>query len=138
MLTNLSNRLIVTNLEQSKHLNRLGVRPKIVTHSWVLVDNPIPKNLDDETKQDKKWRLNSGRTLDIPTLEIIPAFTVQNLLDLIGEDVVLFRCQRMYVCANLSICPFQGQFKLKESYKGITVIEALYHMLVAKLVKDKQ
>ena len=137
MLADSANRLVVTSLEQSKSLKKQGVRPTFITHSWVLFDNPIPKGLDDDT-QTKGWVLHSGKLPNLPTLEIVPAFTVQDLLDLVGEDVVIVKHQKAYVCGGLSRVSLPGQFRLRDSYKGPTVIDALYYLLVAKLVKDKK
>lgn len=130
-------RAVVTTVEQSKHLQKLGVRPEIISYSWVRYDRtPMGFQIQDGCTQG--WVLRSGVMPDVSILETVPAFSTQDLLDLLGKEVMIAKVKQSYVCFPMNHIPMWEQFKAGEGYKGSTVIDALYFTLVAKLVKDKQ
>lgn len=130
-------RAVVTTVEQSKHLQKLGVRPEIVSYTWVRFERtPMGYQIQDGCSQG--WVLRSGVMPDVSILETVPAFSTQDLLDLLKQDVMIAKVKQSYACFPVNRVPAWEQFKAGEGYKGATIIDALYFTLVAKLVKDKQ
>lgn len=122
----------VLSIEQSKHLNELGIDTGIASIYWARRCHG--SDIRDESKG--KWFLSLDDKFMIVGFtyyEVVPTFTLQDIIELLPDEIKIGK--ELY---KLNICPLREHWCI--SYDGVidnimvkrdkSILEAAYKMLV--------